>query len=259
MRVFVKIVGLFIVALLSLSVSADVVADVSTQENFYHLEVGVHAGVGYYTGELERYVFSSMSESYGIQARCKIDRRWSLQVKGIRQRVISKFDADNEYGVKAGKYQTPMWHMDLTGEYNFFPFGWNTYDVRVKNVTPYISLGLGMTVHNTFANSKEGAYPDVHFKDMNKLDYAMYIPVGVGLKWRFADRWHFEMLWQHNLYMLNGDGMEGVVDVNNPGLLDDSYQLNGSNVMNNDVTSTFTLGVVFEFAAKKRKCPYCNF
>ena len=83
MRVLVKMVGLFLVALLPLSVSADVVVDVPTQENFYHLEVGVLAGVGYYTGELEQYAFSSVSEGYGIQARCKIDRRWSLQVKGI--------------------------------------------------------------------------------------------------------------------------------------------------------------------------------
>lgn len=258
-RILVKLVGLFVVALLPMSVSAQVSSDEMNQERFYHLEVGAHAGAAYYTGELQRYVFSSMSESYGVQARCKIDRRWALQVKGTRQRVINTLEKDNEWGVAAGKYQTPMWHMDLTGEYNFFPFGWNAYDVRVKKFTPFISLGVGMTVRNTVATSKLGVYPDVHFKDMNKLEYAMYVPVGLGLKWRFADRWHLEVLWQHNLYMLNGDGLEGVLDQKNPGLLDDSYQLNGSNVMNNDVTSTFTLGVVFEFASKKHKCPYCNF
>lgn len=251
LRIHTKLIGLFVLLLLPSLVSAE--------EHFYHLEAGLQAGAAYYVGELAPYVFTSVSEAYGVQARCKIDRRWSLQVKGVRQRVVNEIVPGNEWNIRKGLYRTPMWHIDLTGEYNFFQLGWNAYDIRVKNITPFISLGIGMTVHNTFATSKEGVMVAVHFKDMNKLDYAMYIPVGVGFKWKFAERWHMEMLWQHNLYMLNGDGMEGVMDKDRPDLLDDSYQMNGSNVMNNDVTSTFTLGLVFEFGAKKKACPYCNF
>ena len=230
-----------------------------SQHRFYYLEVGVQAGASYYVGELAPHVFMSTAECYGFQTRFKIDPRWALQLKGQRQRVVNNVKEGNEWGITPDQYQLPMWHIDVAGEYNFFQLGLDEYNIHMKNWTPYISLGIGMTVHNTFATSKEGVMVAVHFKDMNKLDYAMYIPVGVGFKWKFAERWHMEMLWQHNLYMLNGDGMEGVMDKDRPDLLDDSYQMNGSNVMNNDVTSTFTLGLVFEFGAKKKACPYCNF
>jgi hypothetical protein len=35
--------------------------------------------------------------------------------------------------------------------------------------------------------------------------------------------------------------------------------MNGSNIMNNDVISGLTLGVVFEFAPKQEACPHCKY
>ena len=68
--------------------------------------------------------------------------------------------------------------------------------------------------------------------------------------------------------MLNGDGLEGVIAGRKGGpdvwladqdkLLNNSHNMNGSNVMNNDVTSTLTVGVVFEFGVKKNRCLLCE-
>ena len=230
---------------------------VLAEEQFYRLELGVQAGAAYYMGDLAPYAFMSLGETYGAQVRCKIDPRWALQFKGQRQRVINYFESENQWDVPEGRYQTPMWHFDITGEFNFFRFGIHQYDVRMHNLTPFISLGLGFTAYNIYAET-EKEYPAFEIDNMVRLDYAMYIPVGVGLKWKFAQRWQLQLAWQHQIYVLNGDGLEGVISALRPSLFNDEYQMNGTNILNNDVTSTLTVGLIFEFAHDKKICLHCK-
>lgn len=244
---------------------------VLAEEQFYRLELGVQAGAAYYMGELAPYAFMSTSETYGVQVRVKFDPRWALQAKGQRQRVINTLDVDNSYNLPAGRYQTPMWHFDITAEYHFFRFGTlSEYNVNMHPVTPFIFLGVGMTAYNPVALRSTG-YPPLGWQkktnpvtqkeqwEYSEPNFAMYIPVGVGLKWKFAERWQLQIAWQHQIYVCNGDGLEGKYvpgALNNP--LDNSYQINGSNILNNDVTSTLTVGLVFEFAHDKKICLHCR-
>lgn len=228
------------------------------ESKMYRLEAGVQAGAGYYVGELAPHAFMSTAEVYGAQLRCKIDQRWALQVKGQRQRVVNTIKKDNSWGFAEGKYTNPMWHFDVTGEFNFFRFGIDPYNIHMRAITPFIFLGIGFSAHNVYANDTL-SYPVLETKVGSRIDYAMYIPIGVGLKWKFAERWQLQFAWQHNIYVMNGDGIEGVVDRARPNILNNSYELNGSNVMNNDVTSTLTVGIVFEFAPDQKGCPFCNY
>ena len=242
------------------AVSVSLLAKAEEQpDQFYRLEIGLQGGASYYAGELAPYAFVSMGETYGLQARVKIDPRWALQVKGQRQRVINIVEKGNEWGLRPGRYQVPMWHFDVTGEFNFFRLGLNEYDIHMRKISPFIFLGIGMTIHNVVLTDEEVVYPALWIKEESKLDYAMYLPVGVGVKWKISERWQLQFAWQHNVYVLNGDGLEGAIVPHNPAKLNDSYGMNGSNIMNNDVTSTLTLGVIFEFASKKKICPFCKF
>lgn len=232
------------------------------QHRFYHFEVGVQAGASYYVGELAPHVFMSSAEAYGAQMRIKINPRWAIQVKGQRQRVVNVLEDNNEWGVRAGRYQVPMWHMDVVGEYNFYQLGLDEYDIHMKSITPYIFLGVGGSVQNIYASNRVGEYPKMA-KGTNK-DFAMYIPLGIGMKWKFAERWQFQLAWQHNIYVMNGDGLEGVISKTKANkaqdaLFNNSHGMNGSNIMNNDVTSTLTAGIVFEFGRKGKTCAYCLF
>ena len=88
---------------------------------------------------------------------------------------------------------------------------------------------------------------------LTKYQLATYLPVGVGLKWKFAERWQLQLAWQHNVYLdQKGDGLEGIPSYDN------THGMNGSNLMNNDVASTLTAGVVFEFGREERKCVLCE-
>lgn len=211
---------------------------------FYFMDAGVQGGAAYYVGELAPHVFMSTAETYGAQVRVKVNPRWAFQVKGQHQRVVNMIDEDNEYGLQSGSSSYPMWHVDLVGEYNFFELGLDEYNIHMRSITPYMFAGVGLTIH------------DLKAKEKSK---SVYIPVGLGVKWKFAKRWQLQLSWQHNLYVWNGDGLEGVLDTNRPDLFNNSYAMNGANVMNNDVTSTLTVGLVFEFGRAVNKCVSCEY
>ena len=112
---------------------------------------------------------------------------------------------------------------------------------RFANIsfTPYIFLGVGV-----------GAYGDVQTDDKIKVTASGYVPLGLGFKWKFAERVGLNVAWQHNIYF--SDNLEAQKN------LDDLYALNGWNWMNCDLTGMMTIGIVFEFAKAKKACHICN-
>ena len=193
------------------------------ESKMYRLEAGVQAGAGYYVGELAPHAFMSTAEVYGAQLRCKIDQRWALQVKGQRQRVVNTIKKDNSWGFAEGKYTNPMWHFDVTGEFNFFRFGIDPYNIHMRAITPFIFLGIGFSAHNVYANDTL-SYPVLETKVGSRIDYAMYIPIGVGCQRN--QPFHHNSRHHQNIH---------------------------------DVTSTLTVGIVFEFAPDQKGCPFCNY
>lgn len=206
----------------------------------YHCEVGVQAGIGYYVGDATRHIFNDPLETFGAQFRYKFDRRWALQVKAQRHRITFR---------ESGKpYYNPMWNTDITGEFNFFRFGEKQYDRRIKPITPYIFWGIGVSVYGEAASPSAGTpFPSLLNTGAN---VGVYMPLGIGVKWQFAHRWQLHAAWQHMLFF--ADNIEGIESLNN------TYGMNGSNLLNNDLTSTLTLGIVFEFAQEKKVCRLCR-
>lgn len=296
LRESVSDIKIVLLVLLICTIPVCVFAD-EDQYKFYWMEVGLQGGAAYYAGELAEHVFVSTRETYGAQARVKITPRWAVQLKGQYQRVSNtvQFDELDEFkqieGLKGfkGNYSLPVWHVDMVGEYNFFELGLDEYNIHMRSITPYMFVGVGVSFLDGYSK---------------KNHFAFYVPLGVGVKWKFAERWQLQLAWQHNVYMWNGDGFEGdlyrvwnkdgacvwdrkverdavrgskilggvssgmIPDIalvahlgemqDYPKTLDNSYKMNGSNIMNNDVTSTLTIGVVFEFTPQKKLCVLCE-
>lgn len=205
----------------------------------YHLDIGVQAGLGYYVGDATPHIFQDVKEVLGAQFRYKVDQRWSVQMKGQWQRIM--------YSVSDVEYHNPMWNLDATAEFNFFRFGMHPYDQRVKSITPFLFVGVGTTVYQEHA--LKATQP---IEIQGKYNLNLYIPLGIGVKWMFAERWQLQAVWQHQIYVQNGDGLEGLPQLNN------SHNLNGINIMNNDLVSFLTIGVVFEFWKKGDICVHCE-
>lgn len=213
-------------------------------ERMYRCELGLQGGCGYYVGDATEYVFQDVREAYGLHFRYKFDQRWALQVKGLAHHIKGQWTV-GETVASAGNeqmmpWETQMVNVDVVGEFNFFRFGVRQYDERIKPITPYIGVGIGVGMCMEPNWAWRGYSPVVQ----------VYVPFVVGVKWKIADRWQLQAAWQHNVYF--ADNLEGIDDLNN------AHQLNGSNFLNNDVTSQLTVGIVFEFAQDRKICALCE-
>ncbi|MBR1808495.1 MAG: outer membrane beta-barrel protein [Paludibacteraceae bacterium] len=206
-----------------------------TEERPYLCEFGVQGGLSYYVGDAVPHIFMYPQYAAGAQFRYKFTPRWALQVKGQWQQI--KFPAPDEQAmpVKGETATNRIINVDVVAEFNFFRFGQKQYDTRIKPITPYIFLGVGMGLYNDY--SKVGAY----------------LPFGFGMKWKFSPRWGLNIAWQHQLFF--ADNLENNELYNN---YPNGYRMNGSNILKNDLTSTLTLGIVFEFAKQKAVCRRCQ-
>ncbi|MBR2166915.1 MAG: hypothetical protein IJ920_01045 [Paludibacteraceae bacterium] len=200
---------------------------VSAQTRMYKWELGLQGGCGYYVGDAAPHIFTNVREVYGGHVRYKFDKRWSLQLKGLHQVIRGTVPEDPAF-----VWSNKLINLDVVGEFNFFRLGLQEYDSRVKPITPYIFLGVGVGLYG-----------------MNYGTAAAYLPLGIGLKWKFAQRWQLQLAWQHNVYF--ADNLELVESLGN------TYKLNGSNFLNNDLTGQLMLGIVFEFGKEKKICKWC--
>ncbi len=204
---------------------------VRADERPFLCEWGLQGGLGYYVGDATDHIFNDIQWAAGTHFRYKFDQRWALQVKGQVQNMV--FPLQNEVGMQLdAKGDNFLLNLDVMGEFNFFRFGLKQYDERVKQFTPYIFLGVGVSSYSNFG------------------DWAAYFPFGLGLKWKFAQRWGLNLAWQHNLYF--ADNLEG------KDYYDNTQDLNGSNILKNDLTSSLTLGIVFEFGKAAKVCHTCE-
>lgn len=221
------------ITLITLLLSAHIVC---ADDRPYLCEFGVQGGIGYYVGDATPHIFNHPSYAAGAQFRYKFTPRWALQVKGQFQEIRFPAPDGNGYPIehpqKTDMLSNHIISVDVVGEFNFFRLGQKQYDSRIKPITPYIFLGVGMSVYNGYKT------------------VGAHMPFGFGMKWKFAPRWGLNIAWQHQLYF--ADNLE------NNKAYDNTYNLNGSNILNNDLTSTLTLGIVFEFAKQKNVCKHCQ-
>lgn len=254
-------------------ISCSAISRASIKE--FPCEVGVQVGVGYYVGDAAKMIFANPREVFGAHARYNFDSRWAMHAKVQRQRIVYAYTpqpTDADPAPLSVKFQNPMWHFDVMAEYNFFRFGLHPYDSRIKPITPYLALGVGLTMSNKTATPyrlKELEYPRVQINKQDGEDGitfgGFYIPIAIGVKWKFAERWQLHASWQYQIYLK--DNIEGymrgydkpeAITKTEPAILNNSNNLNGFNILNNDLTSSLTVGVVFEFGTREKKCYFCE-
>lgn len=239
MRNQVKNMGLLVLFLAFMSVMS-----AYSQRTSYLCDFGIQGGAAGYYGDANRIregaekwavMGKNIRWTAGAQFRYKFSNRWALQVKGQYQQL-----AFSELG-KEGKlvpYESHMANVDAVGEFNFFRYGENSTYSRVKPYTPYLFMGFGVAVYGAKCEN-----------------ISPYFPIGMGFKWRFAPRWQLVAAWQHNVYFKDNIESKGTLygaEYDNP------QGINGSNIINNDLTWQCTMGIVFEFAKQKSACRHCD-
>ena len=124
--------------------------------------------------------------------------------------------------------------MSAQFEYNFFAYGTGVGYKDSRKLTPYILGGLGLTY---------APKPAKHVVAMN-------IPVGLGVKYKAAERinvgaeWTMRFTTSDKLDVTNKDAL----------MLDDPYGIESRGIKNKDCYSLLMLYVSYDLFPKYRKC-----
>jgi len=207
------------IRLVLLSILCFAFLNVSAQED-YLAEIGISAGGAYYLGDANNQLFSNPQLAYGTFFRYRFNPRIALKAEFNRAKIA--WDG-NSIGNQVNA-------LDVCGEFNFFDLDPNLNKRTSRTFSPYIFAGIGM-INNLYIGNNT---------------YNASIPFGVGVKLKIAPRWNLNAQWSNRLSM--SDKMEGVLELNNSG------NLNGSNFTNNDLFSTFAVGISYDFWERPCDC-----
>lgn len=197
----------------------------------YRLELGGGIGTVTYLGDFNSNLLKNVQPMFTALAKYKFNPRMALafnvsygQIKGSSTDETTYYPATatTEYSFKHGLVDA-----GLRFEYNFWPFGTGMEYRGAKRLTPFIFLGIGLTV----------AKPD-------KTATAMNLPIGLGLKYKVADR--VNMAVECGMHFSTSDLLDGV---------EDPYGIPSSGMFKNtDCYSRLGLSVTYDLWAKCRTC-----
>lgn len=238
----------------------------------------IRTSMGFYDKEHEAAysnVFPVM-EQYGAFVRYRFDNHWNVTVEATRQRV--RFREESAGSVKY--YYNAMWHIDAVAEYNILSYG-KTYDWGAEledyPATPYLMIGLGVTAYNKDAACsmrsmsessvarKHNMYPNM----LNRYDLdaegeynqvkqrptgALYLPVGLGVKWRLTSSLQLQASAKYHLYLVNGNLEGGTPEWTYEQMIDNKEHLKLGRT--HDILISF--GIVYNFSRHSLHHKHCS-
>ena len=194
----------------------------NAQEDTYFAEIGVHGGSSYYLGDANNVLFKNAQLSYGLIYRQKFNPRLAAHLSW-NSTIVAGSGLIDDVNIP---FNNRVNAFDLAGEFNFFSYERKEYLPFSKTFTPFIFAGVGGALGGSVAT--------------------MSLPFGVGFKMMLGDRLNLNIMWSNRL-MFN-DNLEGKADFN------DHAGLNGTNIFNNDMLSTLSVGITLNIWKKKCDC-----
>ena len=210
---------------------------VSAQELEYNMELGGMVGASYYMGDANNTTpLKDVAMAGGVLARYNINPRMAVKgnlaigrIKGTTEGMDNKFPNGGH-----STFGRNVYELGAQFEYNFFAYGAGTGYKGSRRLTPYVLGGVGMTYAPKPAN---------HVVAMN-------IPLGLGVKYKLADRlnvgaeWTMRLTTSDRLDVTNAEGLQ----------LNDPYGIVSGGGKNKDCYSWLMLYVSYDMFPKYRKC-----
>lgn len=164
-------------------------------QNFYKLsEFGASVGATQYFGDInDNYGFSHIRSNVGIFGRYNFNHYLALKLSANYTQVgYDDKDNKNAYqNLRNLSFRSNIFEAVLQAEFNFFYFETGNLEFQW---TPYVTLGVGAFYYNPYAFYKgdkyylrplgtEGQNLGGQFADRKYGNFAMCLPIGVGIKW----------------------------------------------------------------------------
>ena len=214
-----RLIVLFIIA---------ITANTATAQD-YRYEIGIGGGISGYLGDLNQ---SNVLKNPGMAAegvfRYLINKRFAVkgslafaQISGDAKQFSNEFPNGKDY-----KFESNYYDLGASFEFNFLNYGFNNDYRNLKRITPYLSLGLGVT----YSSNKQ---------------FNMNIPIGLGAKFKMAPRWDLGL--EMRARMMLGDKIDGQSDL---------YGVKSSFLKNTDWCPTLMISVSYSFGEICKTCHY---
>lgn len=204
------------------------------QDESYKFDFGVNLGVSGYLGDANAgNMFSRPGFSGALTWRYLANQRIAVKASAGLS-TISGDTSDFDNAMPSGenfKFSSTLYSLGVSGEFNFLPYGIGPTYQRLSRWTPYLSLGIGMTV------ASSGGTTSV----------SPSLPMGIGVKYMLRPRLSVSM--EFDMVKTFTDKLDG-------NSLNDPYGIKSSFAKNTDWYSFITVGVSYEFG---KRCPTCHY
>ena len=138
----------------------------------YRLEVGAGLGGVSYSGDFSGGFFKGIQPWMALVAKYRFNPRMALGFDvGTGKIKGSTADVDTWYPIEPYDFSHQLTEADVRFEYNFWPYGTGREYRGARPLTPFVTLGLGIT-HHSGTNS----------------GVTMNLPLGAAVKWKAAPR-----------------------------------------------------------------------
>ena len=196
----------------------------------YKLELGGGIGMASYQGDFNSSLVKNPQPMFTVLAKYRFDPRRALalnvsygQLKGSSKDAKTYYPLTTDYDFKSN-----VADVGLRFEYNFWPFGTGFEYRGAKRLTPYVAIGLGMTIAKADGKSATG----------------VNMPIGVGVKYKLGDRLNLAAEWA--MHFTSSDELDGIKD---------PYGIASSGLFKNtDCYSHLRLTLSYDIWAKCRTC-----
>lgn len=193
------------------------------QRKEHVIDVGLGVGLGFYNGagyngQREQYLvegwkkFEPVNEMFGLSAAYRIDRHWAVQLQGYRQRMMFNdhnppVDSTSTNFLGGKFYYSPLWHIDVMGEYNILEYIPSSQDVANGSLTPYVGLGLGVALFDSIARPRylDDGTDGTMYPLIKKMSWGLYAVAGAGVKWHITDGWQLKAAINYQLHFYGND------------------------------------------------------
>ena len=207
----------------------------SAQSAPYKFDIGAGLGMSGYAGDASSSVFSHPGFMGEASFRYIPMTRWAI--RGVFSVLgISGNTADMD-GVNPGfqnyEFKSTVYDLGARAEFNFFPYGMGETYKRLRRWTPYLTLGLGVTMATCSGSTAFG--PN--------------IPMGAGVKFKLSERWNLGA--EFTMTKVFNDHIDGPD-------LSDLTTIKSSFLKNNDWYSRLSISITYEFGKRCETCHYVD-
>lgn len=198
----------------------------------YRMEIGAGAGLLGYQGDFSGSITENQQPAGSLVLRYNLNPHMGFKANLMAGKLKGESKvADTyypDYAVDNYKFDNTLVGLDVTYEYNFWPYGTGREYRGAKKIAPYVMGGFGCT----------------YVKNSDENVFTGNLPIGLGVKYKAGARVNIGL--ELAMHFSLSDKLDGV---------EDPYWIKSSGTFKNtDCYSTVQFSVTYSFMAKCRIC-----